>query len=118
VTLAKLLNTPCTILRRSASGAEDSYGNPIETEEEIETVAEIQQQQRSEAGDAGELSDTAWLGVFPAGTDLRTGDAVRIDGIGGFELVGDPWPARNPRTQQASHVEASLRRTMGSEEAS
>lgn len=118
MSLAQLLNTPVTILRRSASGETDPYGNPIEAEEEVETVGEVQQQQRGEAGDAGELSDTAWLGVFPAGTDLRTGDAVRVDGIGEFELVGDPWPVRNPRTQQSSHVEASMRRTTGTEEAS
>jgi len=118
MTLAQLLNTPVTILRRSASKETDPYGNPIASEEEVETVCEVQQRQRSEAGDAGELSDTQWLGIFPTETDLRTGDAVRVDGIGEFELVGSPWEARNPRTQSPSHVEATMRRTTGTEEAS
>jgi hypothetical protein len=111
MTLAQLLNRTCTLVIRSASAEEDDYGNAIEDESSVETVCEIQQRQRSETADEGELSDTSWLGVFPAGTDLRTADAVIVEGLGQFELVGDPWTARNPRTQAESHVEATLRRT-------
>jgi hypothetical protein len=28
-----------------------------------------------------------------------------------FEVVGDPWQARNPRTRLLSHVEATVRKT-------
>lgn len=116
--LATLLNRPCTIFRRSPSGSKDDYGNAILTETAVETVCEIQQRSRTEEDDQGELSDTLWLGIFPGETVLRTGDEVRVEGIGNFELVGDPWPARNPRTQVEEHVEATLRRTVGDEEGS
>lgn len=113
----QLMNTPTTILRRSASG-EDAYGNETETVEEIETVSEVQKQQRAdeEPGDEGEMSDTKWVGFFPAGTELQTADAVRVEGIGVLELVGDPWAVRNPRTQTISHLEVPLRRTAGAGE--
>lgn len=117
MSLAQLLNTPCTLLLRSPSG-EDDYGSETSTVEEVETVCEVQQQRRTEEDDQGELSDTGWLGIFPAGTDLRTGDGVRVEDLGTFELVGDPWPARNPRTQAESHLEATLRKTAGGEDAS
>jgi hypothetical protein len=118
VPLASLINRKCTIFRRSPSGSSDDYGNAIKTETAVETLCEIQQRSRDERDDQGELSDTLWNAYFPAGTALRTGDEVRVDGIGYFELVGDPWPARNPRTQAESHLEATLRRTAGDEEGS
>ncbi len=119
--IAQLLNTPCTIIRRSPSGDEDDYGNEEQKPEDVETVCEVQKQVRrasEEPGDQGELSDTLWTGFFPAGTELRTGDAVRVDALGEFEMVGDPWPVWNPRTKAVSHIEASLRRTVGADEAS
>ena len=80
----------------------------------VETVGELQQTQRTEPGDAGETSDTRWLLVLPAGTVVNTGDAVIVDGEV-YEVVGAPWPARNPRLGVASHIEASVRRTAGDE---
>ncbi len=116
--IAQLMNTPTTILRRSASGETDPYGNEVETVEEIETVSEIQKQQRAdeEPGDAGEVSDTKWIGFFPPDTELRTDDAVKVDGIGTLELTGDPWEVRNPRTQVFSHLEVPMRITKGAGE--
>lgn len=114
MSLTQLINRTCTIIRRSESGATDDFGNDLPTETEEDTVCEVQQQRRTEGEADEEIAEGDWLGIFPAGTDLRTGDAVRVDGIGTFELVGDPWPARNPRSQTESHVEASLRRTAGS----
>ena len=107
--IAALINRPCTIVSRSASADGDDYGNAIDTESTIDTVCEIQQRRRDEPADQGELSSTDWLGFFPAGTALDTGDAVQVDGER-FELVGDPWPVRNPRTRAVSHIEASLRK--------
>lgn len=108
--LAQLLNRPCTILRRSESGSEDDYGNEIPDEQQVETVCELQQRSRQEPGNEGELSDTSWLAIFPAGTELDTGDGLLVDDQK-YEMVGDPWIARNPRTRAVSHVEATLRRT-------
>lgn len=114
--LSQLINRDCTIIRRLESSTTDAHGNEVPEEDLVTTVCEVQQQQRQEQGLAGELSDTRWLGFFLPGVELRTGDAVDVDGLGTFELVGDPWPARNPRTQQESHVEATLRRTEGTED--
>lgn len=114
--LSTLINRPATILRRTYDeGVTDDYGNAIGTDEAIETVCEIQQRARTEPAGAGELSVTEWLAIFPAGVDLRTGDAVVVDGAV-YELIGDPWAARNPRTQAESHIEATLRRTAGDED--
>lgn len=115
--LQTLLNRPVTIVRALPSGDEDEYGNEQPSEDVVETVGELQQTRRDEPADSGELSRTTWLLVLPAGTDIRTGDSVEVDGAS-YQLVGDPWPARNPRTQAESHVEATVIRTAGSEDAS
>lgn len=112
MTLAQLLNQPCTITRRADGDTTNRYGNNVDDAETIETVCELQQRQRSEDTDGGELGRSAWLLVLPAGTDVRLGDAVTIDGTV-YEVQGEPWQARNPRTGEDSHVEATLERTAG-----
>lgn len=107
MSLTDLLNLSVTIVRRS----EDDEGfdpSPVETTTQV--LGELQQTQRSEPVAEGELSVTTWLLVLPAGTVIGTGDAVIVDG-GRYEVVGNPWPVRNPRTQLPSHVEATLRKT-------
>lgn len=113
MSLAALLNRPLTIIQRSDAGAEDEYGNPVPTEAAVEVVGELQQIRRDEPGDQGEMSRTDWLLILPAGTSIDTGDAVICDGFI-YEVVGDAERLRNPRTQEFSHVECTLRRT-GSE---
>lgn len=115
---ADLITRPCTIVNRSESDDTDELGNEIPSEDLVDGVWEVQQRNRREQGDEAELSDTLWDAYFLAGTKLRTGDAVIDDELGHFELVGDPWPARNPRTQQASHLEATVRQIRGSEDPS
>lgn len=110
MTLTALLNRPMTIVRRSVGTTTDEFGNIIAAEVAEDVYGELQQQQRSEPVAEGELSDTRWMVFLPAGTELGTGDAIVCDGHI-YELVGDPWDVRNPRTQLQSHVEASLRRT-------
>jgi hypothetical protein len=78
----------------------------------VDTVCEIQQKARSESAE-GEPASADWLGVFLAGTAIDSDDKVEVDGIGRFEVIGAPCHARNPRTQQPSHIEATLRRTGG-----
>lgn len=116
--LEQLLNRPCTLLLRDSTGDKDDYGNEKTGDPtEVETVCELQQQRRDEQDDQGETSDTTWLVILPAGTEIDTGDAIQIDGYV-YELVGAPWRARNPRTQAESHVEATARRAAGAENAS
>lgn len=117
MSLTDLLNRPLILVRQEPGSEVDDFGNRISEEVTLEVVGEIQQQRRSEDDDEGELSDTRWMLFLPAGTDLDTGDAVICDGEV-YEVIGDPWQARNPRTQLASHVEASLRRTSAEHEAS
>lgn len=107
--LSQLLNRPCTIVHRTASGDSDAYGNATATETTTDTVCELQQRRRDEPDAQGEFSDTEWLLILPAATTIDTSDVVRVDGDS-FEVVGDPWAARNPRTGVQSHVEATLRR--------
>lgn len=110
MSLTALLNRPLTIVTRTDEGATDVFGNAIPTETLTAVVGELQQQRRAEPGDAGELSDTTWLLILPAGTAITTADAVVCDGQL-YEVIGDPWEARNPRTMAASHIECTVRRT-------
>jgi predicted membrane-bound mannosyltransferase len=110
--ISALLTRPVTITRRTATGPADDYGNATTVPTTVQTVGELQQRSRAEPGDQGETSDTGWLLVLPAGTDLDTSDTVTIAGQS-FEVTGDPWHARWPRTGLESHVEATLRRVTG-----
>lgn len=106
-----LLNRPVTIIRQTAGDVTDDYGNPIPGVEEVATVGELQQRKRDEQADH-DASVTDWLLVLPAGTVVDTDDAVLVDGRR-YEVVGDPWNVRNPRTGRESHVEATVRRAAG-----
>lgn len=116
MSLESLLNTPCQIITRSDEGDQDAYGDPILTETVTETVCALQQNRRDEPGDMGELSDTLWTLFLPTDTELATDDAVVAYGKV-FELVGDPWDAREGSADMW-HVEATVRRTAGGEEGS
>lgn len=109
--LNQLLNRACTIETRVPAGR-DAYNNETDTVFEVQTVCELQQRQRTETGDRGEVSVTEWLLVLPASTDISTGDGVVIDEER-YEVIGEPWQARNPRTQTVSHIEATLKRSSG-----
>jgi hypothetical protein len=102
-----------TIVRRAPGGTIDEFGGEIADEVLIETVGELQQRKRDEA--QGQLSQTDWLLILPAGTEIDTGDGVLVDGLI-FEVTGAPWEARNPRTMVASHIEATLRRVATSDQ--
>lgn len=113
MSLAQLLNQPCTIVSRSDEGDTDAYGDPILTESAAETTCVLQQNRRDEPGEAGELSDTLWTLFLPTGTALNTDDAVVVNGKI-YELVGEPWDATEGSADM-HHVEATLRRTAGGE---
>jgi hypothetical protein len=114
--IGSLLTLPVTVVHRDSTGAVDEFGNDVPTETLVETVGELQQTRRDEPLTEGELAATTWDLFLPAGTSIATGDAV-IAGGSVYEVIGDAWDARNPRTGVQSHVEASLRR-VGDEEGS
>lgn len=118
MTVATLMNRPCTITLRSTGTTEDDYGNLIDDEEFVDTVCEIQQKTRDEPEALGETSVTLWDAFFPAGTVTDTAASVDVEGLGVFEFVGDSWPVRNPRTQIESHVQATVKRVGPSEDGS
>lgn len=115
MTLTRLINRPCTLLLRDNSDDVDDFSEEEAEPTEVETVCEIQQRNRQERGDQAELSDTTWNVFLPLGTEIDSGDAIRVDDLGEFELIGAPESKRNPLTQLESHVEATARRTAGPE---
>jgi hypothetical protein len=101
-----LLTTPCTILR--AVGEADDYDQTPGTPTQVVTRCELQQATSVES-EEGAIQVSAWQAFFPAGTELTGGDAILVDGAT-YELLGDPWAVRHPRTGHVSHVQAAVRR--------
>jgi hypothetical protein len=114
VSLVRLVNRPCVLLIRGEDGA-DAMGNPIRVETRVDAVCELQQIRRTEPPADGEVSDTLWKVWLLPGTVIDTGDAVEVDDDV-YELVGAPWPVRDPFRGVDHHVEASCRRVAGAED--
>lgn len=109
MSILHLLTRPATLVRRDSA-------DPLEPDAELvpvdagETLCELQQSTDTEHHD-GRVQSTTWRVWLPAELAGVTGwDALRVDGEL-FELDGDPWPVRNPRTSVVSHVEARVTRT-------
>ena len=112
MSIAGLLTLDCTITSRAGSGTVDDYGDETTDETTVTIVCELQQQQRNETTDPGTIADSTWLLILPAGITLGAADTVTIGGDA-YEVIGEPWQARNPRTQAASHIEATVRKVEG-----
>jgi len=110
--ISNLLNRPCQIVRRGPSGVDDDYGNELAGETVVSTVCELQQDAATEIGTHEDLSRTRWRCFMPVGTDIDGSDRVVIEAER-YEVDGEPWSVRNPRTQQMSHVEVRLVRVSG-----
>lgn len=114
MSIAGQLTRPCTIRHRPVLDEDpevNEYGDPVPGAPiVVETFCEIQQRQRDEGDDQGELSDTRWLLVLAAGEQIGSADTVVVDGQA-FELVGDPWPVWDRLVGAADHIEATVRRT-------
>lgn len=105
------LTRPCTIRRRTDSATFNDYGDPIPGPPvEVETFCELQQRQRAEGAEQGEMSTTEWLLVLKAGEAIGSADTVVVEGQE-FEMVGAPWPVWDPLTKSVDHIEATCRRT-------
>lgn len=116
--LADLISRPCVITRSVADDDDrDKYGNPLTDAETIDTVCELQQRTRGEDAGADEFSETMWALFFLPHEELDTEATVTVDGHV-YELVGEPWIVRNPRTHQVSHIEATAKRTATADDAS
>lgn len=115
--LTDLMNLPCLIVNRTSDGLDD-FGNDVSSEATVETVCELQQRQRErQRGEDGEeLATGSFLLVVPSGTVLGSADSVVVEGVE-YEVSGEPWIVRNPRTHLPSHVEATVVRVAGAWEA-
>lgn len=109
MSLATLLNRPCTIIHRTDSGEEDDYGDAIPTETYVETTCEIQQVRSDEPALEGEHSVTDWNLYLPVDVLIDTGDAVLVGEVE-YEVVGDPWHA-DSGSPQVHHTEVRVRKT-------
>jgi hypothetical protein len=112
-----LIGTPCVIVRRVAGEEIDDYGDPVATEELVETVCELQQRQRDEPEAEGEFGVSRWEAFFPVNTEIDTTDGLIVEPHGEFEVIGNPWNA-NQGSAAVNHVVATLRRVGDVEEAS
>lgn len=108
-----LINRPCVLRRRLPGSTIDRDGNEVPQIVEVATVCEVQQRQRRE--NVEEIGDARWLAFFLATEEVGSGDELVVDGLT-YQVEGDSWRARNPRTGEFTHVEATLRRVAGAED--
>ncbi len=111
--IASLINRRCTLRHRSGGTVNDD-GDRVPSWTTTDTVCEVQQRRRSEDDD--QIDTAVWVAFFLPGEVVGSGDILEVDGVS-YELVGDPWHARNPLAQRPSHIEATLQRTAGAEDA-
>lgn len=100
----RLLTRPATLLERQPAG-EDGYGDQTFKVVSRDVVCELQWAGSREEHEDGTQVSTWRLWLPAEAADLRGWDAVRTDD-GVYELNGDPWPVRHPRTGLTHHVEA------------
>jgi hypothetical protein len=116
MSIARMINRPCTIIQRVDSGQKDRRGNKKTGTVEVETVCELQQQAGFRQEDEGAISDTRWTLFLLSDQEIGFNDEVEVDAAGRFEVHGEPWKVYNPRTRTYSHIEVAVRRTVGVEE--
>jgi hypothetical protein len=103
----EMINRPCTVIENATAEARDEYNNPIKDPTSRDSVCELQQRSRGEVADESDISSTTWVAFFLPGESLDRVSQIEVDGQI-FEFDGDPWAARNPITQEISHIEATL----------
>ena len=105
---AHLLTLTGTLLRRAQTGPPDEYGDPTWTELGEPIACELQQEVGYDAA-GGAIQLSTWRVFLPPTTPPTGWDGITIGAVT-YELEGDAWLARNPRTGIDSHVEARVRR--------
>ena len=117
---AALMSRTCTITRRVNGDDVDDYGNPVPAESTITALCELQEASADEDTVDADRQVGDWnLFVAPTAssagqtvvTSFDGSDTVTVDGVT-YEVVGPPWPARNPLTQTLTHIQARVRRTV------
>ena len=109
--ISRLLTKPITLHTRSDSGAEDTWGSPVLTETDVDTVC-YYRLARSGDGDRGDGASTVWENYeifLPPNTPVTPIDAVTLNGLK-LEVVGRPDQEWNARTGEVNHVKLLARR--------
>jgi hypothetical protein len=109
--IARLLNQTCTITHTTTGEEKTAYGRRKRNSATTEARCTLQQIKREEEGvsDTSDTREMLWL--LPDVT-IGSGDTVALDGEE-YEVEGEPEVMRNARTNQAQHIEATLRKVEG-----
>ena len=107
--VTRLLTLTATITHVAHAGAADAYGNPTETTTTSTAAAEIQQTQRDEHTRDANVAEETWLLVLAPTATIDNTDRVSVGGVS-YEVIGPPWRARNPRTGDVTHIEATVKK--------
>ena len=110
MSLTQLINKPCSIISRSPGSTPNEFGWKDRAESVTSTVCYMEQNGQAGANEHpgdNDMSDVRWTVIFPVGTEIDADDVVSVDGLE-YEVDGEAWAVRNPRTQTMSHVEANV----------
>lgn len=108
-----LMTIPCTVTPRTVAEEANEYNDEVlEDGTPFDTVCWKARVSGSENTGNSNVVEGDWHYYFPADTDLSLLDARATvsDPDGDFEMVADPWLARNSRSSRGEHVEAYGRR--------
>lgn len=108
MSLVTLINEPCTITNRTATDDTDEFGNAETTTTTDDTVCYREQTSTVEVTVDENTVTADWKFLFHPGTVIGATSTVTV-GDDTYEVVGAPWPARNPRTRAVHHVECNAR---------
>lgn len=114
MSIERMMSIACTVVSQVDTEEKDRYGDPVTESVEVETRCALQQFQREEHQQAGEVSDALWNLYLPFGTVIGSSAVIRTDGRD-YEVTGEPWQAREG-SRSMWHVEALVRRRAGTGE--
>lgn len=107
--VARLLKLDGTLTSVTGTdSATDDHTPEVDTQD-VAVKCWIEQVAASESTSAGDIQTDEWRIYLPAGTVVSGSDRLAVGDVE-LEVDGPPWPAINPRTAVASHVEAKGRR--------
>jgi hypothetical protein len=108
-----LLKLTATVTHVTSDGVDDVFGDATTTTTTSQWPCWLSQGERDEKTNNVAVTMEQWTLFLPpeAFGAVAAEDRVDVDGRT-FEVHGPPWDAVNPRTGQASHVVATLKRTV------
>jgi hypothetical protein len=111
--VGRLLRLELTVVRTSATGTADAFGDPTEVTTETKYRGWVWQEQRGDLDTAArEVAFEQWQVALDASAagQITAGDRVVHDGQT-FEVDGHPWNVVHPTSRRVEYVQATLRRT-------